>query len=107
MFNAKNNRPTKMYFLMYLLRQSFDRCSTVVRQNILFLEPLSKDTRTNPEEIDYFVIIKYRRKNKKYTLLCKNKKNSLKLLLKRFLFILFCVFIPKIRVVKQLLILSG
>ena len=63
-----------MYFLMYLLRQSFDRCSTVVRQNTLFLEPLSKDTRTNPEEIGYFVIVKNKRQNKRYTLLCKTKK---------------------------------
>ena len=63
-----------MYFLMYLLRQSFDLCSTDVRQNILFLEPLSNDTRTNSEEIDYFVLKKNRRQNKIYTLLCKNKK---------------------------------
>ncbi len=54
----------------------FNRSSTIVQENILSLELLSKDTRTNPEEIDYFVLKKNRRQNKKYTLLYKVKNLS-------------------------------
>ena len=40
----------------YFVRQSFDTCSTVVRQNTSFSEPLSKDTRTTLEQTLFLVL---------------------------------------------------
>ncbi len=77
-----------MYFFIYFLRQSFDLCSTVVRQNILFLEQTPKK----------LAILSFKKIDDKIKSIpcCVKQKTSLKLLLKRLLFILFCVFVPKL-----------